>query len=70
MKCGISGSRSTLQGESMKNEDGGGMHLGIINRQGIVGDKVVDEVTQGGMENKRIKTAKVQPWGRTKSGGR
>lgn len=44
--------------------------MGIINRQGIVGDQVVDEVTQGSMENQRINTAKVEPWGRTKSGGR
>lgn len=34
--------------------------MGIINRRGIVGATVIEKVTQGSMQSKRIKAAKVE----------
>lgn len=41
--------------------------MSIINRQGIVGAKGVDEVTQGSPQDKRIKAAKAECWGRAQT---
>lgn len=59
-----------FQGEIKKNKNGRGTDLGIINRQGIVGAKVVDKSPKaGGHVEQGTRIAKVEPWARMKSRG-